>query len=152
MAKKWESARSASVGQDGSGFPLPETPWRAVAQSLRLTPRETELARAVMGGCRDPKIALDLGLSPHTVHAYLDRIYRKLGVSGRCELVLRVFTEYVSLTDRSARRNASESPSPSQAEGNLGKSPKGRGEGRGLKRQRLYPIAQPSPPKGEVPL
>jgi len=66
---------------------------------LGLAGRELDVVRAVVGGSRDPKIALDLRLSPHTVHTYLDRVYRKLGVNGRCDLVLRVFAEYVSLFD-----------------------------------------------------
>lgn len=42
------------------------------------------------------KIASRLSISPHTVHGYLERLYRKLGVHTRCQLVMRVFTAYLS--------------------------------------------------------
>ncbi len=38
-----------------------------------------------------------LGLSPHTVHTYLWRIYRKLRVQSREELLVRVFAEFRAL-------------------------------------------------------
>src|SRR6266545_1539546 len=41
-----------------------------------------------------------LGLSPHTVHTYVWRIYRKLNVQSREELLVRVFAEFRSLPKR----------------------------------------------------
>src|SRR6266581_2650311 len=63
------------------------------------------------GGVRSRRVALArqlsrplaarLGLSPHTVHTYLWRIYRKLQVQSREELLVRVFAEFRSLPKRS---------------------------------------------------
>ena len=39
-------------------------------------------------------IALELGISQHTVHTYLSRLYRKLGVTSRVQLVLSVLDEF----------------------------------------------------------
>jgi hypothetical protein len=46
----------------------------------------------------DAVIAGDLQISPHTVHTHCERLYRKLGVTGRVKLVLRVMDEYIALT------------------------------------------------------
>lgn len=51
-----------------------------------LTKREREVVMRAAEGMADNTIALDLGISPRTVHAHLRSAYRKLGVSGRHDL------------------------------------------------------------------
>ncbi|MGO9844174.1 MAG: response regulator transcription factor, partial [Candidatus Acidiferrales bacterium] len=58
----------------------------------RLTPRERDVARLVADGMRNQEIADKLNLSEHTVRNYLLRIYDKLGISSRVELVLYAFS------------------------------------------------------------
>ena len=58
----------------------------------RLTPREREVVRLVADGMRNQEIALHLNLSEHTVRNYLIRIFDKLGISSRVELVLYAFS------------------------------------------------------------
>jgi DNA-binding NarL/FixJ family response regulator len=53
-----------------------------------LTPRERDVVRLVAEGMRNQEIALKLNLSEHTVRNYLLRIFDKLGISSRVELVL----------------------------------------------------------------
>lgn len=53
-----------------------------------LTPREEQVVALVAEGLSNRHIALELGLSEHTVKKYLFRIFDKLGVSTRVELVL----------------------------------------------------------------
>jgi DNA-binding CsgD family transcriptional regulator len=57
-----------------------------------LTPRERDVARLVAEGMRNQEIALKLNLSEHTVRNYLLRIFDKLGISSRVELVLYAFS------------------------------------------------------------
>src|SRR4051812_48619288 len=71
--------------------------WRALATVLGLSPRECGIVRAVFDGDTEKRIAERIGLSPHTVHTYLWRIYRKLQVQSREELLVRVFAEFRSL-------------------------------------------------------
>ncbi|HWE88007.1 MAG TPA: AAA family ATPase [Pseudonocardiaceae bacterium] len=52
-----------------------------------LTNRETEIARIAATGRPTREIAAALRLSPRTVDVHLGRIYRKLGVGSRAELV-----------------------------------------------------------------
>jgi DNA-binding NarL/FixJ family response regulator len=75
--------------------------WRALAAGLGLSPRECGIVRAVFDGVSEKSIAERLGLSPHTVHTYLWRIYRKLHVQSREELLVRVFAEFRSFPKRS---------------------------------------------------
>jgi DNA-binding NarL/FixJ family response regulator len=75
--------------------------WRSLATCLGLSPRECGIVRAVFDGDSEKTTAERLGLSPHTVHTYLWRIYRKLQVQSREELLVRVFAEFRSLPKRS---------------------------------------------------
>ena len=71
--------------------------WRSLATTLGLSPRESGVVRSVFDGASEKCIAEELGLSPHTVHTYLWRIYRKLHVQNRQELLVRIFAEFRSL-------------------------------------------------------
>jgi len=53
-----------------------------------LAKRETEVAELVAEGLQNKDIGVRLGISEHTVSNYLFRIYNKLGISNRVELVL----------------------------------------------------------------
>ena len=54
-----------------------------------LTPRELEIVRMVAAGLRNRAIAEELFISEGTVKVHLHRIYEKLKVGGRLELVLQ---------------------------------------------------------------
>jgi two-component system nitrate/nitrite response regulator NarL len=54
----------------------------------RLTPRERDVVRLLADGMKNQEIALELHLSEHTVRNYFIRIFDKLGISSRVELVL----------------------------------------------------------------
>lgn len=53
-----------------------------------LTPREEQVVALVADGLSNRQVAAELGLSEHTIKKYLLRIFDKLGVSTRVELVL----------------------------------------------------------------
>jgi len=55
-----------------------------------LSNREEQIARLVVEGLPNKEISEALRLSPHTVKNHLYRIYNKLGVSNRSELILYV--------------------------------------------------------------
>ena len=66
------------------------TPLRMVnprGQTL-LTKREDDVVNLVVDGLSNRETAQKLGLTEHTVSNYLFRIYEKLGISTRVELVL----------------------------------------------------------------
>jgi len=53
-----------------------------------LTTREEQVVALVADGLSNREIAKELGLSEHTVKKYLFRVFDKLGISSRVELVL----------------------------------------------------------------
>jgi len=58
-----------------------------------LSKREAEVVRLVAEGLTNREISAELGLSEHTVRNYLFRIFDKVGVSTRVELVLYCLEE-----------------------------------------------------------
>jgi two-component system nitrate/nitrite response regulator NarL len=54
----------------------------------RMTKRETDVVRLAVEGLSNREIARELKLTEHTVKNYLFRVFDKLGVSNRVELVL----------------------------------------------------------------
>jgi len=63
---------------------------RVVTASGRflLTPREEQVVALVADGMTNRGVAAELGLSEHTIKKYLLRIFDKVGISSRVELVL----------------------------------------------------------------
>jgi two-component system, NarL family, nitrate/nitrite response regulator NarL len=59
-----------------------------------LSKRETEIVNVLAEGLTNREIADQLGLSPHTVKNYLFRIFDKLGVSSRVELLSLTMTNH----------------------------------------------------------
>ena len=53
-----------------------------------LTPREEQVVALVSDGLSNREVARELALSEHTIKKYLFRIFDKLGISSRVELVL----------------------------------------------------------------
>jgi two-component system nitrate/nitrite response regulator NarL len=53
-----------------------------------LSPREREIVELVLTGSRNQEIAAQLGITPGTVKVHLHRIYEKLGVGSRADLVI----------------------------------------------------------------
>jgi Bacterial regulatory proteins, luxR family len=46
---------------------------------------------------KEGNIASELGISRHTVNTYFQRLYSKLQVSSRPQLIVRVVTEYLTI-------------------------------------------------------
>jgi DNA-binding CsgD family transcriptional regulator len=61
-------------------------PMRTITARVRLTPGELEAALQAAAGRSNKQIAADMLLSVRTVENHLQRVYEKLGVSGRHEL------------------------------------------------------------------
>lgn len=90
--------RLPAADKAGHTLPLATETWLAVASVLELSPQQRRIVELLLCGCRDKQIAHELGLSVPTVRTYLGRIFLKLGVQDRIELILRVFTTAQALT------------------------------------------------------
>src|SRR5262245_45001984 len=96
-AKKEAGAAMRRIRASGSAI-FTEPAWTEIAGSLRLTRRELEIVRGVFDDSTELAIALDLGISPHTVHTHIERLRRKLAVVDRATLILLVVQEFLRLT------------------------------------------------------
>lgn len=68
----------------------------------RLTPRETEILRALAAGDPIPDIALRLGITALTVQSHVKNILAKLGVHSRIEAVTLAWRHGFAPTSRTA--------------------------------------------------
>ena len=86
------------MGKNGAQL-LDDHAWDAIVRELRLSRREQQILTSIIEDqlTTEDDIAHALGMSPHTVHTHLERLYRKTGVASRSHLILRVFAEYVRL-------------------------------------------------------
>src|SRR5436309_9732039 len=89
-------AQFSACGNLGlSLFPL--SFWPQLGTTLRLSPREMQIVQGVFEDRKEESIAYALGISPHTVNTYFQRLYAKLRVSSRPQLILRVIAEYLTM-------------------------------------------------------
>lgn len=70
--------------------------WHLIAETLTLAPRQLQIVQAVFDGLDERHMATELGIAKGTIHTYTQRLYQKLGVNCRCELIVRVFLAYLS--------------------------------------------------------
>ena len=77
-----------------------EEEWGEIWTALRLPPREVQVIQHIVDDEPDAAVARALGISTSTVHTYLRRLYRRLGVHGRTALVVRVFETHLALLGR----------------------------------------------------
>jgi DNA-binding CsgD family transcriptional regulator len=78
------------------GYSLfPSEVWTHLCRALKLSPREIQIVQGVFEDQKEETIACNLGISPHTVNTYFQRLYAKLHVSSRPQLILRILAEYL---------------------------------------------------------
>ncbi len=83
----WANSRQLRSVLDAFKKAAPLSPANSRGRIL-LTKRENDVVKLIVEGCTNREVASSLGLTEHTVSNYLFRIYEKLGVSSRVELVL----------------------------------------------------------------
>lgn len=77
---------------------LSDQAWAEIAHSLKLSTRELQIVRGLFDNEIEYAIAAGLGISPHTVHTHIERLHRKLAVTNRAQLFVRIMTEFLALT------------------------------------------------------
>ncbi len=65
----------------------------AVQEQINLSPREQEIIRLICAGLPNKAISDVLEISPWTVGTYLKRIFAKLNVGSRAEMVAKVLQD-----------------------------------------------------------
>jgi DNA-binding NarL/FixJ family response regulator len=69
---------------------LSEQEWTSVRQKLGLSTQQAEMVRGLLQAKGDKEIAQSMGISVPTVRTYMSRVFHKLGVEDRIEVVLHV--------------------------------------------------------------
>lgn len=67
--------------------------WASVSSALRLSPRQRHIVELIMQGKQDKEIARELNIAFSTVRTQLARVFRRLAVSDRLELVLLICSQ-----------------------------------------------------------
>jgi len=75
-----------------------------------LSKREMEVVRCLARGLTNREIAKQMGLSQHTVKNYLFRVFDKLGVSSRVELLFLTLSQTASGAANEAQPDAADPP------------------------------------------
>jgi len=68
--------------------------WALITQVIPLPPRKLQIVQHLFDGCSDKQIAAALGISVATVRTHLNRLFMRLGVQDRSELILLVVRRF----------------------------------------------------------
>ena len=85
--------------------------WREIAHVLDLSDRELQIVLGIFDDKTAFAVSRRLGISVHTVHTHLERLYHKLAVHRRPSLIVRVMAGYQTLSD-DGRHHSSASLNP----------------------------------------
>jgi DNA-binding CsgD family transcriptional regulator len=80
------------VEVDGVGYALVRLARQSSPGMASLSPREREIVRLVAKGCPNKTVAAVLDVSTWTVATHLRRVFAKLGVNTRTEMVAQALT------------------------------------------------------------
>ena len=58
-----------------------------------MSPRQRQTLRRLLAGDSEKQVAINLGVSRHTVHVYVKALYRHFEVASRGELLARCLAE-----------------------------------------------------------
>lgn len=72
--------------------------WLEIGRTLGISKRQLQIIQSVFDNQHETEIAKRFKLSPHTVHMHLNRLFKKLNVTSRTEMVLRIVEQMVALT------------------------------------------------------
>lgn len=85
MEREWPAARVLEViGGVGAGRRMMPT-----SRAPRLTEQQLSVLKLIARGSTNREIALELGISPHTVKEYAGAVFRRLDARNRAEAVRR---------------------------------------------------------------
>jgi len=68
--------------------------WDELIEALGLSGRQVQIARLILEGMSDKQIAAELRMSIATVRTHLSRLFAKLEVQNRNELILLVLRQF----------------------------------------------------------
>jgi DNA-binding CsgD family transcriptional regulator len=76
---------------------LADKDWEAIVLRLTLSPREAQVARGLLDDLLESEVAARIGIAPRTAHAHVERLYKRLNVHSRHQLLLALFNTYLKI-------------------------------------------------------
>ena len=74
--------------------------WQEVRRGLALSKRQFEIVQRLSDDMTEAVMAEELGVSQHTIHSHLTRLYAKANARSRLQLVIQILTEFVETCDK----------------------------------------------------
>jgi len=71
-----------------------ECEWRLLSDDLGFSPRQVQIVRCLFDGLSDKQVAAETRVSVPTVRTHLTRLFTRLNVQDRNELILYVFRRF----------------------------------------------------------
>ncbi len=105
MARRRKKPIPRQPAREPLPFPFDGQTWTRIASALGLAPQEARAVECILRGMCDKQVAADLKIGISTLRTYLRRVFDRLGVEDRVQLVLRVFLEARSSGDDGCRQN-----------------------------------------------
>jgi DNA-binding NarL/FixJ family response regulator len=72
-------------------LPLCHEKWEQIATELHLSPTHKQIVELILKNRCDKQIESDTGMAHSTLRTHIDRIFQRLDVENRLDLVLLVF-------------------------------------------------------------
>lgn len=93
MQRQYHSGNVGDQAPEGQhGWVFTEHEWKRMIGPLAdLSPRQEQIAKGITRGLSDKQIADRLDLAVPTVRTHMTKLYAKLGVTDRVELLLALF-------------------------------------------------------------
>ncbi len=79
--------------------PLSRNQWIRAVEALALSPQQARIVSLILQGKRDKQIAAAMGVRIATVRTHLGRLFARIGVADRVELLLMVFAIVMEYSD-----------------------------------------------------
>ena len=87
------------LSMDGVDYALARSVLQSHQQSVGLSPREQAIIRLIIKGHSNKTIARIIDISPWTVATHLRRVFAKLEVNSRSEMVARVLSDGLLISE-----------------------------------------------------
>lgn len=86
-------------------LPMDDAIWEQVAETLSLSPQQTQIVELILRGYQDKQIAVETGLAISTVRTYLRRTFDRTQTPDRIGLVLRIFAMAQEIANANCRQS-----------------------------------------------
>lgn len=93
MPRRGTKRTARESGGSNAPFLFDDQTWTQVVEKLELPPQQARIVKGILHGMNDKQIAHQLGLSVPTVRTYLGRIFDRLRVDDRVQVILRVVAQ-----------------------------------------------------------